>query len=190
MVGTIGFEPTTSSVSSSNPPISESHILGPHGLQRISLHETRWNRFHRRDLNHSRLRLWHRMLTIAFRDLCTMNWGRKGALLMLSVVVFWAAMPASACQLWAHSSLPSCCGKTGLGCDSSGMGAANSCCQIQGKNPAVPSVPAYTPEQAQNLALVPHQVGLELVAAHGPAYRDVNATPLQFPPGGAFALRI
>ena len=130
------------------------------------------------------------MLTIDSRDLYTMKWDRKGALLMLAVVVFWAATPASACLLWAHSSLPSCCGTTGRGCDSPGMGAANSCCQIQGKNPAVPSVPAYTPERAQNLASVPHQVGLELLAAHGPAYRDVHAAPPQFPPGGAFALRI
>jgi hypothetical protein len=38
--------------------------------------------------------------------------------------------------------------------------------------------------------LVPHQVGLELLAAHGPAYSDVHATPPQFPSGGALALRI
>lgn len=119
-----------------------------------------------------------------------MAWGRKGALLMLSVVVFWAAMPASACLLWAHSSRPSCCGTMGQGCDSPGMGAANSCCQIQGKNPAVPSVPPYTPELAQRLLLVPYHGGLELAVGYIPVYGNVHETPPQFPPGGAFALRI
>jgi hypothetical protein len=120
-----------------------------------------------------------------------MVWGRKGALLMLSVVVLWAAMPASACLLGAHSTtVPSCCGAAAQGCDSPGMGAADSCCQIQGKSPAVPPVPPYTLDQAQNLALVPNQVGLEPLVAHGPAYGNERKTPPQYPPGGAFALRI
>jgi hypothetical protein len=120
-----------------------------------------------------------------------MNWGRKGGLLMLSVVVFWAAAQTSACLLGAHSTcLPSCCGTTAQGCDSPGMGAANSCCQIQGKSPAVPPVPPYTAEHGQNLALVTHQAGMELPAGYIPAYGNEHETPPQFPPGGAFALRI
>jgi len=119
------------------------------------------------------------------------NWGRKGALPMLAVVVFWAAMPASACLLGPHAAaLPDCCRTTAQGCDSPEMGAANSCCQIRGTIPAVPQVPPYTTEHAQKLALVPHHAGLELLAAHGPAYGNAHATPPQFPPGHAFALRI
>ena len=120
-----------------------------------------------------------------------MVWVRKGALLMLSVVVFCAAMPAYACLLGARStSQPSCCGKMAQGCDSPGMGAADSCCQIQGKSPAVPPVPPYTPEHAQRLLLIPHQSGVELPVGYVPAYGNVPETPPQFPPGGAFALRI
>ena len=39
-----------------------------------------------------------------------MNWGRKGALLMLAVVAFWAVMPVSACLLGTrHACQPDCC---------------------------------------------------------------------------------
>jgi hypothetical protein len=120
-----------------------------------------------------------------------MNWGRKGTLLMLTVVVIWAAMPASACLLGSHSAaLPDCCHTTAQGCDSPGMGAGNSCCQIREKIPAIITVTPYTTEHAQNLALVTHHAGLELLAAHGPAYGNTQEAPPQFPPGGAFALRI
>ena len=120
-----------------------------------------------------------------------MNWGREGALLMLTVVVFWATMPTSACLLGiGHAGLPDCCRTTAQGCNSPGMGAGQSCCHLQGKNPAIITVTPYTTEHAQKLALVPHQAGMELPAAHGPAYGNVHATPPQFPPGGAFALRI
>jgi hypothetical protein len=147
--------------------------------------------FHGRDLNHSRLSPMQGMLTIDSRDLYAMNWSRKGALLMLAVVVFWAAMPASACLLGVgNSSQPDCCRAMAQGCDSPGMGASSPCCQIQGKNPAVTPVPPYTTEHAQKLALVPRQAGMELPVGHGPAYGNVHAAPPQFPPGGAFALRI
>jgi hypothetical protein len=121
----------------------------------------------------------------------TINWRRKGALLMLAVVVFWAAMPASACLLGSQSAaVPDCCRATAQGCDSPGMGAGNSCCQVRGKIPAVTPVPPFTTERAQKLILVPLHAGLELLAAPGPVYGNVHATPPQFPPGHAFALRI
>jgi hypothetical protein len=121
-----------------------------------------------------------------------MNWSRKGALLMLAVVVFWAAMPASACLLGTHSAgLPDCCRAMTQGCDLPGMGASGSCCQVQGKNPAVPSVPPYSPLQSQKVTSVPHQAGMELPLVHGAEYRNaLESPPLKFPPGGAFALRI
>jgi len=119
------------------------------------------------------------------------NWGRKGALPMLAVVVFWAAMPASACLLGPHAAaLPDCCRTTAQGCDSPEMGAGDSCCQIRGRVPAITPVPPYTTERAQKLALVPHQAGMEPPVTHGPASRNGHVTPPQFPPGHAFALRI
>lgn len=121
-----------------------------------------------------------------------MNWGRKGALLMLAVVVFWAASPASTCLLASHSAgQPNCCGGMALSCDSPGMGADSSCCRVQGNNPAFTPVPSFSVWHSQKLAAVEHQAGLELPAAPGGGYGNALETPPpKFPPGGAFALRI
>lgn len=125
-----------------------------------------------------------------------MNWGRKGALLMLAVVAFWAAMPVlapvSACLLgMRHASQPDCCRAMAENSDSPAMSAGNSCCQAQGENPAVPSVPPFSVGHSQKLAFVAHGPGLEMRAVQRTAFINVlDAPPLKFPPGGAFALRI
>jgi hypothetical protein len=121
-----------------------------------------------------------------------MNWSRKGALLTLSVVVFWAAMPASACLLGAHSAgLPDCCRTAAQGCDSAAMGADCSCCQVHGNNPANAPVTPFSVGQSQKLAAIAHPVGLELPAAPSGGYGNALETPPpKFPPGGALALRI
>lgn len=132
------------------------------------------------------------MIPVRTRDRYTMNWGRKGAFMMLAVVVFWAAIPASACLLGVkNSSQPDCCGAMTQGCNSLGMCASSPCCQFQRQSPAVTPVPQYTTEHAQKLALVPHQVGMELPAASGGGHGNALETPPpKIPPGGAFALRI
>ncbi|MGD0158005.1 MAG: hypothetical protein ABSB50_18095 [Terracidiphilus sp.] len=121
-----------------------------------------------------------------------MSWVRKGALMMLAVVAFWATMPVSACLLSAqHGGQPDCCRGMAQGCDSPGVGAGNSCCQVQGKNPAVTPAPQFTTEHLRKLALAPHQAGVQSPVAHGSGYRNTAATPPpKFPPAGAFALRI
>jgi hypothetical protein len=121
-----------------------------------------------------------------------MNWGRKGALAMLTVVAFWATMPTFACLLGTrHASQPNCCRAMAQTCDSPATGADSSCCRIQGNNPAVAPVPPFSVGHSQNLAVVARQAGLELPAAPGGAYRNVLETPPpKFPPGGAFSLRI
>ena len=132
------------------------------------------------------------MLTIDSRDLYTMNWSRKGALLMLSVVVFWATMPASACLLGAHSAgLPDCCGAMAHGCDSLGMCASSPCCQFHRENLAVTPALQYATKHVQKLALAPRRAGLQLPAVYGSGSENTVATPQQkFPSGGTFALRI
>jgi hypothetical protein len=121
-----------------------------------------------------------------------MNWGRKGALLMLAVVVFWAAMPASACLLGSRSAaLPDCCHTTAHGCDPLGMSATSPCCQFHGENPAVTPAPQYATEHVQKLVLTPHLPDMRLPVFRSSWYGNTVATPPpQFPPGGAFALRI
>jgi hypothetical protein len=120
-----------------------------------------------------------------------MNWNRKGALLLLTVVVFWAAMPMSACLLGPRqANLPDCCGAM-AGCDSPGMGADGSCCEIQGNSPAIPTVPPYAPVRSLETACLPYAPGIEMVVDLGAGYGNTLETlPPKFPPGGAFALRI
>jgi len=130
--------------------------------------------------------------TSSTRGLCTMNWSRKGALLMLAVVVFWAASPASACLLNnGHPGQLDCCRAMAPGCDLPGMTASSSCCQFQ-RTPAsvLPAPPAST-EHGQTLALVTHPAALEMPAGDGAAHGNtLQLPPPKFPPGGAFALRI
>jgi hypothetical protein len=122
-----------------------------------------------------------------------MNLGRKGALLMLAVVVLWAAMPASACLLAVHSTgQPDCCRGMVQEFNSPSMCASGSCCQAERQNATVAAAPLYSPGQSQKLAVArPHQSGLRLRASACAIHRNAFETPpLKFPPGGAFALRI
>jgi hypothetical protein len=121
-----------------------------------------------------------------------MNWSRKGALSMLAVVVFWAALPASACLLnIGHPGQPDCCRDMVRDCDSPAMGASSSCCQFQGKPPAVLPAPPATTMHGQTLALVPQLAGMKNPAVDGAVHGNIlQMPPPKFPPGGAFALRI
>jgi hypothetical protein len=121
-----------------------------------------------------------------------MNWGRKGALLMLAVVVLWTALPAYACLLAAHSTgQPDCCREMAREIDSPLMCANPSCCKAERQNAAVATAPLYSPERWQKLAFVPHLADLQLGAFSGTKHRnDFETTPLKFQPDGAFALRL
>lgn len=132
------------------------------------------------------------MLTMEAGDFFTMNWGRKGALLMLAVVALWAAMPASACLLTMQPAGGSaCCRGMAQDCPMRGMGMNASCCQFHGRNAALTPVSPFSSQQVQRLAFVPHQAGLQLRTSSGASHRNAfEAPPLKFPPGGAFALRI
>ena len=101
-----------------------------------------------------------------------MNWGRKGALLMLAVVVLWTAIPASACLFAVHSTgRPDCCRGMAGEFDSPSMCANGSCCQAERQNAAVATAPLYSPEQSQKLAVAPHQPGLHLRAFSSAMHR-------------------
>jgi hypothetical protein len=121
-----------------------------------------------------------------------MNWGRKGALLMLAVVVFLTAMPAYACLLGLRPARhPDCCRGMAMKCGSPEMGASRSCCQAQQQNIAVTPVPPYNLEHSQILAFVPHQAGLQWLAPSCAGHWNaLEAPPLKFPPGSASILRI
>lgn len=132
------------------------------------------------------------MLAIETQGLQPMNWGRKGAMLMLAVVVLWTAMPAAACLLPARSAgLPDCCRGMEQGGGSPSMSADNSCCKVQHRDSAtVPAFP-YSANQSQKLAFVLNVADVEAPASSRAGYRNALESP---PPkrssGGSSILRI
>jgi hypothetical protein len=121
-----------------------------------------------------------------------MNWHRKGVMSMLAVVVFWTALPVSACLLASHPlGQRDCCRAMARACKSQVMGADSSCCQVHRSDPALASVQPTSPVQSQETVALPCQVGIELPTVSGSGCTTAfEAPPPKFPPGGAFALRI
>lgn len=113
----------------------------------------------------------------------------KGAILMLAVVVLWAAAPALACltPVPCHS----CCHAMAMDCDSAVTSAVHPCCQLQGSGAAVPMNSAIAPEQATGL----HQtmassasIALSGLASQTPG--SAKTPPLRSLSGTATILRI
>ena len=125
-------------------------------------------------------------------DLYTMNWGRKGALLMLAVVALWAAIPASVCLLTTQPAGQSaCCRGMAQDCPMTGMSMDAPCCQFHGRNAAVTPVSPFSSQRMQRLAFVPHLAALEPTAAPGAGWRNaLEAPPPRFLPGSVSILRI
>lgn len=109
-----------------------------------------------------------------------MYMGRKGAFVLLAIVVLWAATPALACLTpMAHRS---CCqGMAMRDCASPAMMHCGDCCRVQ---------PADAPLLPRSASAVDHAVGsmpspvptaLALLPAAGQAILLVSVTPL--PPG-------
>jgi hypothetical protein len=134
------------------------------------------------------------MLTIEIRSHDTLNWGRKSALLMLAMTVFWTAMPASACLIaMPASGQRACCGPETmtLALDQAGMTANGSCCNVDRQNPGVTPVPLSSSERSQRLAFLPSQYNLQASTCQGALCPNALETP---PPksslGGVSILRI
>ncbi len=95
------------------------------------------------------------MLTVVVRS-DTMSWVRKGALLLLAVVVLWSALPVSACLLARQlRTQKDCCRAMARDCDAPGSASNTSCCKITRQDDAVTPVPLYSPKHAQKLSLAP-----------------------------------
>jgi hypothetical protein len=132
------------------------------------------------------------MLLIETGDLFTVNWSRKGALLLLAIVVAWTTMPASACLFNPRpAGRQTCCRGMAHDCPMCGMGL-NACnCRIDGTEAAFAPVPLYSPEHAQPLAMVSQPTSLDLSAAPRAGRRNaLGAPPPKFPPGCVSILRI
>jgi hypothetical protein len=131
------------------------------------------------------------MFAIETGDLRTMRRGRKGALLLLAVVVLWTAAPLGACLLASQpSGQHSCCRGMELKCGISGTSIDGSCCRVQQQNTPATPVPPYSLEYSQKLAFVPHQASLQLSAASVSGLQNALEEPPKFPPGSSSILRL
>jgi hypothetical protein len=132
------------------------------------------------------------MFAIETGDLRTMRRGRKGALLLLAVVVLWTAAPLGACLLASQpSGQHSCCRGMELKCGISGTSIDGSCCRVHQQNTPATPVPPYSLEYSQKLAFVPHQASLQLSATSVSGFQNtLEEPPPKFPPGSNSILRI
>lgn len=121
-----------------------------------------------------------------------MQWGRKFALVMLVVLVFWTAIPALLCLPTMHPTANHSCCRAMVGeCRSPVVGASGSCCQVDRQNPTLPQVSQYSIGHSTRLALVVRQADLRPVAASAVrhyGYRE--AAPPPSSSGNASNLRI
>jgi len=111
---------------------------------------------------------------------------------LLAVVVFWTALPASACLLTGRSTAQrECCRAMAKACSSAVTGASGACCKIRGSNPAQVPVQPNAPVRSMETGALPCQIAIEASAvAISVSISAFAAPPPKLPPGGAFALRI
>jgi hypothetical protein len=101
-----------------------------------------------------------------------MRMGRKGALLLLAVMVLWAVTPALACL--ARMAQPSCCQGTAMqDCASPAMMQCSDCCRVQpadapllpGSASAVDHAAGSLPSPAATELVVLPEAGEEILLA-------------------------
>ena len=107
-----------------------------------------------------------------------MHMGRKGAFLLLAVVVLWAATPALACLTpAAHRS---CCqGMAMQDCASPAMMHCGDCCSVQPGD--APLLPGSAVDHVVGFVTAAAPAVVALLPAAGNAARLASETPL--PPG-------
>ena len=130
------------------------------------------------------------MLTIESRG-PFMHTDRKGALLMLAVMLLVALMPASACLLAVQpAGHPSCCHQMAQECGPHGISANSSCCQAPRQNAAVAPASPYSPERVQQLALAANQASVpSVIAATTESRHALEAPPPKSSSGHSSILR-
>ncbi len=119
-----------------------------------------------------------------------MHMGRKSAVVLLAIVVLWAAMPALACL--APTGRAACCQSMAMqDCGSPAVMHCSSCCRIQ---------PADTPLIPGSASISDHMAGLAqcavpaalvpLPVAGNGILRTAAIPPLPGSPGNGSVLRI
>src|SRR5271157_1651122 len=118
-----------------------------------------------------------------------MHMGRKGAILMLAIVVLWAAGPAVASIVPAPCH--SCCRAMMMDCDSATMSAAHPCCQLDSSGTAVPQGRVVAPEpQSGAVQSFASALPPDLDRVAGQSALSSEASPPRSPSGAGTILRI
>lgn len=120
-----------------------------------------------------------------------MSWSRKGAAVLLALVVFVTAVPALACLLPVAPTGHACCRAMAADCGMT-MRSQVSCCQSSPVDPAAaPAVFSSTEQSAATFAtLAPHFVFVLPGSAAVRILAAAEAPPPKFSSGASTSLRI
>jgi len=113
--------------------------------------------------------------------------GKINAMLMLVVVVLWAAVPAFACLMPAQDE---CCRQMMQASGSCEMGTSQSCCQVHGTDSNVPIGRATPPERPVTLTHSDAGLIMPLPLDRGTKSRHSVEATLTIPRLGGSVLRI
>ena len=121
-----------------------------------------------------------------------MWWGKKGALLMLTVAVLWTALPTAACLLPSRRmGRSACCLRMAKSCPMSDAAIKAPCCQIQPGQAAVIADSPIFPERDQTPAYAFHPVGaLVPLVTHEASWYNPQTFAPEISPGESSILRI
>jgi hypothetical protein len=113
------------------------------------------------DLNHSRDSPSPFMLKMKSGK-HPMNWPRKTVLLLMTLLMFWAAVPSVACAFSAKQvNQPECCRNMATDCTRT-MSADRPCCELSPQRSSVEVVPPFSPEQAHQFFVAAHSAFFQL----------------------------
>lgn len=111
-----------------------------------------------------------------------MHVGRKGAFVLLAIVVLWAATPALACLM--PSAHPSCCqGMSMQNCSAPAMMQCGDCCSVHPADAPLLPGSAGAIDHLAGSVTSPASTALALSPAAGQVTLLVSESPL--PPGSA-----
>ncbi len=121
-----------------------------------------------------------------------MNMGKKGAFLLLTVMVLWTVTPVCACLLAPQPmGQHACCRAMAHECGTPSAALSGSCCRIHPEQTASASGSTPVHQRPQRLAFVAQHFTLPAAATPNPVQATAfEAPPPKFSSSGSFSLRI
>ena len=120
-----------------------------------------------------------------------MQVGRKGAIVLLVMMVLGTVMPALAClPTMQQTGQQACCCAMVARCEMPTMNGQEACCQVDSRSAVFATVAPSTLEPMHKLAPVSREFSLPAPASTILDPRNLHVMPPIFPPGGSSILRI